>query len=57
MLSKVQSFNRVKKFGLWMITVLVIFWYGNGNQMDSNAKAKRMDVNGFMPLYVKFINR
>lgn len=48
--SKVQYFNVVKKWGLWMITVTVIFWYWNGNQVSAYIKNKDLIINIFIAI-------
>jgi hypothetical protein len=52
----VQCFNGLKKCGLWMITVLVILWYGNGNQVDGYIKAKRLVIKYTNAICGRFIN-
>jgi hypothetical protein len=43
----------MKKCGLWMITVLVILWYGNGNHPDSFIKYKCLVINDPIGIYLK----
>ena len=36
-----------------MITVLVILWYGNGNQIDADVEVKNLVINGFVQKYTE----